>query len=216
MHRTLSCCILLLSSGSALAEVSSPNACHQLSTDYIRLMCYDKSTGYAKPAPQASVSADGAPASTSDVVEQEGKQWTIAKEKSALHNREDVWLSVVSRNTEGNQIGSPERATLWLRCMENKTNVVVGFNRYTSDDQTVEYKLDDASIDTQWMEILRGGEGLGIWSGSRAIPFIKAMLGKETLTLAYKTYTGPVEFSFDISGLNSQIAPLATACGWEP
>jgi type VI secretion system protein VasI len=179
-------------------------------------MCYDKSTGYTKPAAQASPSADSAPAIISAIEEQEGNQWIFSKEKSALHNREDVWLRVSSRNTEGDQIGSPERATLWLRCMENKTNVIIGFNRYTSDDQSVHYKLDDGSIQTQWMETLRGGEGVGIWSGSRAIPFIKEMLGKDDLMLSYETYTGPVEFAFDISGLSSRIGPLAAACGWEP
>jgi type VI secretion system protein VasI len=179
-------------------------------------MCYDKSTGYTKPAAQASPSADSAPAIISGIEEQEGKQWVLSTEKSALHDREDVFLVVRSTNMEGNQIGSPERASLWLACKENITNVVIGFSRYTADDQTVAYKLDAGSVQEQWMEIARGGEGIGLWSGSRAIPFIKQMLDKATLIVGYDTYSGSVEFTFNVSGLNSQIGPLATACGWEP
>lgn len=63
---------------------------------------------------------------------------------------------------------------------------------------------------------MRGGEGIGVWSGSRAIPLIKAMLGKDRLALSYDTYESGVEFTFDISGLASRIAPLAAACGWQP
>lgn len=216
MIRTLSCLVLLLSSGSALAEDSGTNDCHLLSTDYIRLMCYDKSTGYTKPASQVSPSADRETPTISTIQGQKGKQWVFSTEKSALRDKEDVFLVVGSANMEGNQIGSPERAHLWLACKENTTNVVIGFSRYTADDQTVAYKLDADSVQEQWMEIARGGEGIGLWSGSRAIPFIKQMLNKSTLIVGYDTYSGSVEFTFDISGLSSKIGPLAAACGWEP
>lgn len=100
--------------------------------------------------------------------------------------------------------------------MENKTNVLIGFDRYTTENQNVKYKLDDEPVQKQWMETMRGGDGIGIWSGARAIPFIRKMFGKESLVIAYDTYTGPVEFTFDISGLRARIDALAKGCEWKP
>lgn len=138
------------------------------------------------------------------------------EEGSALENRKDAWLSVISENTEGNSIGSRIRATLFIRCMENKTNLLIAFDRYTTDNQNMRYKLDDGPIQKQWVEVMRGGDGIGIWSGSRAIPFVKTMFGKERMVIAYNTYSGPVEFTFNISGLRSRIDKVANACGWAP
>lgn len=209
---------LLMLPNIVLSEDSSFADCHAMSTNYIRLMCYDKKTGYTKPkvdeAEDQKVTA--APVPTIPKPEPQGKQWRYTDETSALDNRKDVWLNVTSKNTEGNAIGSPTRATLWVRCMEDRTNLLIGFERYTTDDQSVKFRLDDGSIQTQWMESMRGGDGMGIWSGSRAIPFIRNMFGKEEMVIAYNTYTGPVEFTFDISGLRERIGPLASACNWKP
>lgn len=209
--------LLVLSNGLA-AEEASFSDCHAMSTNYIRLMCYDKKTGYSKPevdeSEEQEVAAAIAPATPKP--EPQGKQWRYTDETSALDNRKDVWLSVNSKNTEGNAIGSPTRATMWVRCMGNKTNLLVGFERYTTDDQSVKFRLDDGPIQKQWMETMRGGDGIGIWSGSRAIPFIRSMFGKEEMVIAYNTYTGPVEFTFNISGLRERIDPLASACNWKP
>ena len=190
--------------------------CHQMSTDYIRLMCYDSETGYAGVANKLAETEQVTTSEEEPPEEPSGKQWAYSEENSALDNRKDVWLSVISENKEANSIGSPIRATLWVRCMENRTNVLIGFDRYTTDNQSVRYKLDDGPVKKQWMETMRGGGGIGIWSGGRAIPFTRQMFDKERLVIAYDTYTGPVEFTFDISGLRDRIEPLASACEWSP
>lgn len=187
--------------------------CHMMKTDYIRLICYDKETGYEKPLVEPEETEQVNEVSPQ---ESEGKHWRYSEDRSALDNRKDVWLSVSSKNTEGNSIGSPIRATLWLRCMENKTNVVIGFDLYTTDNQNVKYKFDDGAVQKQWMEVMRGGDGVGIWSGARAIPFIRKMFDKQKMVVAYKTYSRSVEFTFDISGLRSRIEPLAEQCEWTP
>lgn len=190
--------------------------CHKLSTDYIRLMCYDKETGYNKTNSPTEKTEKTPESKAVPIAKAEGKQWRYLEEGSALENRKDAWLSVISENTEGNSIGSPIRATLFIRCMENKTNLLIAFDRYTSDNQNMRYKLDDGPIQTQWVEVMRGGDGIGIWSGSRAIPFVKKMFDKTRMVIAYNTYSGPVEFSFNISGLRSRIDKVANACGWTP
>lgn len=196
----------------ALASEDLAAQCHQLSNGIKRLACYDEQTSYgvALPAPEVSKEI------TAALPAPDGKQWRLWDEKSALDGRKDVWLSVASENTEGNSIGSPTNATLTLRCMKDRTNVLIGFRRYTTDNQNVMYRLDDEGVGKHWMEVMRGGDGIGIWSGTRAIPFIRKMLEKERLVVGYETYTGPVEFTFDISGIENRIQPLAKACGWKP
>lgn len=206
----------LMIAPAASAEESKFENCHEMSTDYIRLMCYDKETGYTKPQKNEPVQQPEAKIEQKQANVASGAQWRYAEEKSALDARKDVWLSVSSKNTEPNSIGSPIRATLWARCMENKTNLFIGFDSYTTDDQNVRYKIGDGSIKKQWMQTMRGGDGIGIWSGSKAIPFIKNLLDQQILVIAYDTYNGPVEFTFDISGLKARIEPLATECGWVP
>jgi type VI secretion system protein VasI len=199
-----------------IADEKRFETCHQMSTDYIRLMCYDTETGFSKNDGDTEKKDEVAEAEPKPTTKPDGVQWRYSEERSALDDRKDVWLSVTSKNTEGNAIGSPIRATLWLRCMENKTNVLINFDRYTTENQNVRYRFDDQSVQKQWMETMRGGDGIGIWSGSRAIPFVKKMFGKERMVTAYNTYSGPVEFTFDISGVQARIEPLAKECGWTP
>lgn len=207
---------LLFFPSVAAADEERFEKCHQMSTDDIRLKCYDRETEYSKTTDDSKEKEEVTEAEPRPITEPDGKQWRLSGERSALDSRKDVWLSVISDNTEGNSVGSPIRATLWLRCMENKTNVLISFDRYTTDNQNVRYKFDDESVQKQWMETIRGGDGIGIWSGSRAIPFIKKMYGKERMVVAYNTYSGPVEFTFNISGVRARIDTLAKECEWAP
>lgn len=196
------------------SETTDFARCHNIPGENVRLMCYDQITGYVPKKSDESKQTESSSLAASQITKPNGSQWRYSEETSALDNRKDVWLSVKSNNTEGNSIGTPIYATLWVRCMENKTNVLIGFDRYTTDNQNVRYKFDDGAVQKQWMETMRGGDGIGIWSGSRAIPFIKRMLDKDKLIIAYDTYTGPVEFAFNISGLRERLQPLANECEW--
>lgn len=216
MNRMIFILPLALLPSGLLAGDNGQQKCHIMSTDYIRLLCYDKASGYVKLKPDQPEEVVSEASSVEPDVKPLGKQWRYTDEISALDNRKDVWLSLTSKNTEGNSIGSPIRATMWVRCMENKTNLLINFDRYTTDNQSVKYRFDDGPVQKQWMETMRGGDGIGIWSGSRAIPFIKRMFNKDSLVISYDTYTGPVEFTFDISGLRDRIDPLTTACQWKP
>lgn len=200
---------LLVTSVLAQDAASLASQCHQLADREQRLACYDEATEYVPSAAEP----------TEITVQEEllGTQWRISQETSSLDDRTDVWLSVRSSNSEPNQIGRPERATLWVRCMRNSTNVFVAFNDYTSDNQSVRYRLDDGPLRSIWMVHMQGGEGIGIWSGGQAIPFIKQLFGHSEAVIGYASYSNQsLEFRFDISGLKSRIEPLATSCEWTP
>lgn len=204
----------------AIQQVSAAETdpCHGLSVKDERLACYDEATGFEERPEVAAEVSDEASSDEPEVeVSPSGQQWVYSDEESALDGRKDVWLRLTSSNTEPNNIGNQERATLWLRCMGNKTNVLVDFNSYTTDAQNVRYKFDDGKLQKVWMETIRGGDGVGIWSGRRAIPFIRQMFDKDAMVLAYKSYSNEnLEFSFDVSGLRQRIDPLAESCNWTP
>src|SRR5690606_15667970 len=95
------------------------------------------------------------------------------------------------------------------------TNVLINFSTYFADGSNVRYKLDDGSIQTIWMDEAAGGEALGIFNGSRAIPWIKGLLDHDTLVVSFDSYSRRgLEFSFDVSGLRNHLSPRSEACDW--
>lgn len=190
--------------------------CHTITAASDRLTCYDLQSGfavaYAKTHAQALQLSDAI-----DVAARmpSGDQWQLSSDFSALEDRNDIWLSVPSQNTEPSAaIGSAAYATLWLRCVEETTSMFVGFRRYTTDNQDVKFRLDRGKVQSEFMLARKGGEGIGLWNGETSIPFIRKMLGRDRLVIAYETYSGPVEFVFDISGLDQRLKPLAEECNW--
>ncbi|MFG6645553.1 type VI secretion system-associated protein TagO, partial [Sulfitobacter sp. 1A09149] len=211
---TLIALLLAVSAQAGHAQTDEPKSCHTLSDLERRLSCYDEATGYA---PQEPTEEEAPEVVASVATPPQGGQWIYSNEESALDGRKDVWLSVLSENTQGNQINRPEKARLWVRCMQDSTNIFITFNNYTTDNQTVRYRLDEDGMKTIWMETMNGGEGIGIWSGGRAIPMIKSIFGKEKLVLGYSSYSSNnLEFTFDVSGLRARIDPLAESCHWQP
>ena len=193
--------------GSAVAEVNF-SECHQLEGDSERLACYDSASGWTATSAEEEVEYIAS--------EDSGAQWQYNDEKSSLDGRKDVWLRVWSNNSQSNQIGSPEKAVFYVRCMNNSTNVFVEFNSYTTEDQNVRYRLDEGGVSKVWMQTMNGGDGIGIWSGRSAIPFAKKLLDNKKLVIAYNSYSNHnLEFVFDIGGLRNQLSPLAESCQWE-
>lgn len=198
--------VAFIFASGAIAD-EADNECHEISIDLDRLACYDSQTKYQTQTSEPS----------NEPIEPSGQQWLLTQEKSSLDGRTDVWLRLTSKNTQPNQIGRPEKAYLWARCMNNSTNFFITFNDYTSDNQNVRYRLDDGPVQKKWMVHMQGGDGIGIWSGGSAIPFIKNLFGKGELVLAYESYGNQrLEFSFDVSGLRQRIDPLAESCQWKP
>lgn len=192
--------------------VGSPEACHVFEDASERVDCYDQLTGYSSEE-IASVGQPTIPSETDPL----GDQWQLQTESSALDDRTDVWLSVDSSNTQPNQVNRPERARLYARCMNNSTNLFIVFNDYTSDNQNVRYRIDEGEVASAWMQTMNGGDGIGIWSGGTAIPFIRRLFDGENLVVSYRSYTNnSLEFVFDISGLRERIPVLAQNCGWTP
>ena len=200
---------LALPSGILAETKRTLEDCHIMNTGYIRLMCYDEVSGFkAEKAPE--------PTTSKQVTKPSGNQWSVSTEKSALTGRTDVFMSIASENREPNSIGTPEAGRLWIRCMDNTTALLIMHGIYVSDAHNVRYKLDDGPIQKKWMRTLRGGDGVGLFSGRASIPFIKSMFDKDKMVAVISGYSRNVELEFDISGLRDRIDELATSCEWKP
>ncbi|MFG6082232.1 type VI secretion system-associated protein TagO [Paracoccus litorisediminis] len=208
--------------GPLFASAAEPQSCHEQHLPLPRLLCYDKSTGYTPPeqgAPGKAIgpASDVKPSSETVDVEDKGVQWNLSTQKSEMDGRSDVWLRLESENTQPNQIEDREHATLWIRCMQNKTNLLVTFNDYVSEGQQVRYKLDDQNPKSIRMEDIKGGDGIGVFSGAESIALVREFYGKKRLVIAYRSFGNMnLEFTFDIAGLKARIGPVAESCGWKP
>ena len=192
---------------SAEQATSAAASCLEIQNPLERLRCYDEVFGFERPDVEAAI----------DSQLTDGTHWHVETETSALDGRTDVWLRVMSENTQPNQIGRATRAYFWVRCMQNTTNAFITFESYTARDQQVRYKLDEAPVQTVRMETMDGGRGIGLWSGRRAIPFVRELFGSSEIVVGYASYSDRnLEFTFNISGLRDQIGPLADSCGWTP
>ena len=217
--KSLAFCVLAVSLAlptGLLAETKRTlEDCHVMSTGYIRLMCYDEVSGFkAEKAEQTAEKTETT--EPQEITKPSGDQWRVSTEKSALTGRTDVFMSISSENREPNNIGTPEAGRLWIRCMDNTTALLITHGIYVSDAHNVRYKLDDGPIQKKWMNTLKGGDGVGLFSGRASIPFIKSMFDKDKMVAVISGYSRSAELVFDISGLRERIDELATSCELKP
>ena len=202
MKFSLPIIIIALASPSFSNEVDS---CAIISADLDRLACYDKASGRTP---------------TTTAIKTEGK-WYVSIRESEFRDTTDVFLSIVS--DEPVQCGSLRDAVpahLTIRCMENTTAMLIKADchlvssRY-NDYGDVDIRLDDLPTTTVSMEESTDHKSLGLWSGGRSIPFVKTMIGKDTMLTRFTPYShSPVTARFHISGLDEAITPLRESCGW--
>lgn len=174
----------------------------------------------AIPAPSAAsgeVVAADAPETEAEMVNP-GK-WVVREDKSAFDDSRTVILSIDSDEPIRGQFGAPGPAVLQLRCMEDTTSVYLWLNDlFLSDIEGygfVDYRIDELQAASVQMSVSTDNKALGLWSGGKAIPYLEQLIGaKKVVFRATPFNESPVEFSFDLAGLETAISPLREACAW--
>lgn len=171
-------------------------------------------------APGTSGSASRAAASgptASSAASAPVSPWQRYRSRSEIDDSPLVTLTSVGRSYES-QYGLERVPHLTVRCMENTTSVILDMDRYLgSGTVRVTTRVDDAPARTHQMQVSTDNEAVGLWRGGQAIPFIRTMLGAETLTVRVEPrHVQHVTTSFAIRGLDTKIDELATACNWTP
>lgn len=84
-----------------------------------------------------------------------------------------------------------------------------------NDYGDVTYRIDENPSKSIAMDESTDNRALGLWSGGQAIPFIKQMLGGQTMVTRFTPYNdSPVTAEFNISGLDKAIIALREQCKW--
>ncbi|MDF2234845.1 type VI secretion system-associated protein TagO [Albimonas sp. CAU 1670] len=183
----------------AMAEAAD---CASISQDLDRLACYDQESGRT---PTPSTAMAGA--------------WRVDTSVSKFDDRTDVFLTVASEeipHCSWNREGEP--VFLTIRCLENTTALVVDTPCHVTDNRNygeVDMRADDEPTSTVRMRASTNNQALGLWTGGRAIPVVKRLIGKSTLLVRFTPYSHSAEtLTFNISGLDTAIPRLRESCGW--
>jgi type VI secretion system protein VasI len=147
-------------------------------------------------------------------------RWVITSDKSALDDSVSVYVSLDSTTRIPAQYQSYTLpATLLLRCQEGSTAVLFGLgDHFMADIQSfgrIDYRIDDRKASHLSTLADTSNKFLGLWSGKRAIPFIKSLFDGSKLVARITPFNeSPFEVTFDITGTKTAVADLRKACKW--
>jgi len=150
----------------------------------------------------------------------ETSAWDISTSTSRFDDSPTVVLITQATETVPARFGQGRtRPALVLRCLENTTVFYIAISDgHLADIQSyghVDYRIDDQPPGIWRMDASTDNEALGLWNGGRAIPQIRRMIGADRLDIRLTPYSeSPIEFGFDIRGLDEAITPLREACNW--
>lgn len=186
--------------GAPFSSAEAAQRCVDISDDERRLKCFDLE--FRK---------------TRDV---SGRaEWTLIEEKSRIDDSTNVFLHVKSLEPISRRFGGQDSASLWISCRENSTDLYINFAQNFMSDHDgggrVITRIDQKPARTISMQVSSNNEALGLWSGSTSIPFIKSMLGGETMFVRATPFSeSALSMDFPIAGLEDAIEPLRAACKW--
>lgn len=142
-------------------------------------------------------------------------EWFAEEEPSELDGHLDVRLSVFADDAVYGDRGQRGHPVLFAACTSDVTSLEVDWGIEMGPDAAdATLRLDDGDAVPQPFAAGADGRTQILAPGSAAIPVLRQMLGHDRLALSADGESGPVEASFDITGLDQAIAPLRRACGW--
>lgn len=201
---------------------AGPENCAKLTDAKTRLACYDALFG--APAGASGTASDKAGTTTrsgGDTAPDaaDAGKWQIQFDTSKMTDQKNVFLTLDSDNEVPGTYGGSGPARLVLRCMENTTAVMLVVNdHFMADIQgygRVEYRLDKEKATHLSMAVSTDNKALGLWSGGRAIPFVKGLIGHDRLVMRATPFNeSSYTLTFDLAGLSAVLPDLREACNW--
>ncbi len=201
-------------------SVKAQAECALLAPDDARLVCFDDWAAKQTDPPEAVASVMALPTPDVPTPEVVLKNWAVQKDKSAMTDEESIFVSVQSNESVACQAyGEPSELNLMLRCMEKTTAVYISGNCHLASGfqgyGDVTYRIDDNKAQTRGFEASTDNSALGLWSGKRAIPFVKELFGGSKLTVRFTPFgMSPAKATFDIAGAEAAVADMRNACSW--
>jgi type VI secretion system protein VasI len=195
----------LLAAGPGWAV--EPRDCAALDDDKLRLACYDEAHRGAAAGPPG-----------------EGK-WRVTQQVSKIDDSPEVFVAVEAADPLPGPEGRTSTGILMISCREGNTDVFLNFGEHAMTPKdagaardavaTVTTRVDKNRARRIAMRPSRDRKALGLWSGRRAIPFVKDMLGATRLFVrASPPDEAALDMEFEIAGLDAAVKPLRQACRW--
>jgi type VI secretion system protein VasI len=178
-----------------------PRDCAALEDEKLRLACYDEAHRAQGPG-----------------VRENGK-WRVTRQVSKIDDSPEVFVAVEAIDPVPGPEGRTSTGILMISCREGNTDVFLNFGEQTMAQRAasamVTTRVDNNRARRIAMRPSRDRKALGLWSGRRAIPFARDMLGASRLFVrALPPDEAAVDMEFEIAGLDAAIKPLRDACEW--
>lgn len=199
-------CAMTAASHTKVWAQSTGEECAKISDSAHRLVCYDGIFLFKSSTTEASTTP---PISA----------WRVREDVSRIDDSKSVFLSTVALQPYDDEYGTKRQPTLYVRCMENVTAMLIDFDGdFMSDTRyygPVTLRVDDKPAVDFAMDASTDNKALGLWRGGNSIPAIKSLFGGHRLIVrAVPVNSSAVTIEFDISGLESSIDGVRKACSW--
>ena len=188
--------------GTAVFGQDAAGACTAIDEDLARLACYDRALGRS-PTP------DPTPAT----------HWRVKSTKSDFTDQTNVYISTVAEGPL--QCSYRNTPSLYVRCLEGKTNVFISHGCYAPPDRDteqieVQLRIDDEPTSTKRLYTTTDDKGFGWWDYNGAMSAIRnTLLDHNTLVVRFSPYReAPQIARFDIAGLREVMKTTEPSCVW--
>ncbi|MEZ5811703.1 MAG: type VI secretion system-associated protein TagO [Rhizobiaceae bacterium] len=201
---------ILAAVSSARGETDDPRACAAITDSLQRLNCYDRIFPVGEATEYSSADDDPMSSENAEPV----SSWVVREGKSAIDDSPEVQAYLLPVAVSSTGIGEGE-LILMLRCYENTTSAVLSSNSYiTGDSAQVTIRIGDDQAKTFRWRVSSNRRGVGLWSGSQSIPFIRSLRNNERLVVRLES-RHRVDAQFELGNVSELAQKLANACNWK-
>lgn len=144
----------------------------------------------------------------------EPDKWTVDESSSSMDDTPSATLQLVSENKDRVNSYASAYAYLIIRCRENETDLYIAFDAFLgSDSISVRTRIDDEKAqDARWG--ISTDHKAAFARGAMALA--KRLAKSNTYRVRLTPYSeSPIEYEFDIRGLEQHLPKVAKACGWK-
>jgi len=142
--------------------------------------------------------------------------WYVYESVSSRDDSEYIAISTNAVMPVSIRGGLYQTPRMIIRCLENVTSVLVSFETFIgSRDRRVEYRVDEKPLQRGTWSASTDNKMVGLWHGAQAIPFVKLLLGGESVKLWLTPLNSQgVIVTFNVKSLGQHIEKVAEACNW--
>lgn len=158
--------------------------------------------------------AGSTPASTPAPTPSVPSKWKVHSKVEKLDGTTTVTLVLDSSDTVSPQYGRPEAATIFVRCLNNKTEFFIAWPEFLGIGRGIEvrWRADNMPITTEaWSPSTDGKAAFS----PNPVAFLKKLADRSELLLSVSPF-GKVAttLTFPVAGLEEALKPLRAACKW--